>query len=315
MRRGVAALGLCSWDRFIVTDYYPGPGEYAIVQHQFQQAGGTTANTCAALAKLEVPVLFASTVGDDDEGRLLVASLANAGCDTRHIVSRPNTPTDSGIIVVSGAVGNRDRTIFWIQGAKPEIGDYLPVHELLDHEWLLLDVSDHRLRSFVLDLPAHLSPRTKLVGAMTYLSDLPRDLAWDHALRHDVLFGNERELRQLTGAATTDDAIAIARHDMVGRACRVIFLTAGRNGARALRVGGIVEQPAYAVEVRDTTGAGDAFVAGAIWALLERLDDVDVLKRGNATAALTCRELGARAAQPERAAVLELIASGRTVPA
>src|SRR5688500_13004317 len=49
MRHGVAAVGLCSWDRFLVCDRYPGPGEFAVVDRRLKQAGGTTANTCAAL--------------------------------------------------------------------------------------------------------------------------------------------------------------------------------------------------------------------------------------------------------------------------
>src|SRR6476661_1616232 len=126
MQPGVAAIGLCSWDRFIVTDAYPGPGEYAIVRQQLEQAGGTTANTCAALATLGVPVQFASYVGDDEAGERLIASLRETGCDVRYVKQRPGGRSDTGVIVVSGSGAARDRTIYWIQGEKPLLGDWLP---------------------------------------------------------------------------------------------------------------------------------------------------------------------------------------------
>lgn len=306
MRRGVSALGLCSWDQFIVTDTYPGPGEYTIVRKEFQQAGGTTGNTCAALARLGVDVLFASVVGADERGHLLRQSLIEAGCDTRHIATRSGSPSDTGIIVISGAPGRRDRTIFWIQGAKPELGDFLPIDDLLEREWFLVDVSDPKLRSFILDLPAHRSPRTALIGTLTYLVEMPEGDGWDHALRHDVIFGNEKELRALTGCTTTSDAVAFAQRAMLGHACRAMYITQGGDGALAVRTTSVEHVPAFEVEVVDTTGAGDAFVAGGISALVERRNDIDVLTRGAATAALACGAFGGRAGQPTMEAVRRL---------
>lgn len=308
MQAGVAAIGLCSWDRFIVTEHYPGPGEYAVVREQLEQAGGTTANTCAALAMLGVPVQFASYVGDDAAGARLIASLTDAGCDARYVKQRPGGRSDTGIIVVSGAGAARDRTIYWIQGEKPVLGDWLPVDELLDHEWLLVDVDDARLRAFMLDLPAHRSPRTRLVGTLTYLVETP-DLGWQHALRCDYAIGNERELRLLTGAATTDAAVETAQRALLGSACRALYISRGGRGSMAIRRTGVEEAAAFPVPVVDTTGAGDAFAAGCLWGLTERVDDRAILTRGNAVGGLACRALGARAALPARDVAMDLIAT------
>lgn len=312
MRHGVAALGLLSWDRFLVTTTYPGPGEYAVVQQQFEQAGGTTGNTSEALARLGVSVTVASVVGDDDEGRRLVASLAEAGCNVESISTRAGQASDSGVIVISGSDSQRDRTIFWIQGARPAMGDVLPVDELLAHQWILLDVDDPRLRHFFLELPSHRSPRTKLFGTMTYLVEMPETVGWEHVLQHDVVVGNVRELIILTGTLTLEDAIAKARADLVASACRVLYVSRGRQGALAIRANGVVEHPAWNVEVLDTTGAGDAFAAGCLWALLDRCDDPEVLRRGNALGGLACRALGARAALPSLREVESLLMNGET---
>jgi sugar/nucleoside kinase (ribokinase family) len=310
MRHGVAAIGLLSWDRFLVTEHYPGPGEYAVVRAMLEQPGGTTGNTCDALARIGVDVVLASVVGADAEGEALIESLQSSGCDTRHVVTRSDARSDTGVIVVSGPTGLRDRTIFWIQGVKPLMGDHLPVDEMLQHEWVLLDIDDPRLRNFFLDLPAHRSPRTRLIGTMTYLVEmLPAD-AWGHVLRHDIVVGNARELQYLTQAASLDRAIEVAQRDLVGAACRALLVTRGDRGSISIRPGAVVEVPAFQVEVVDTTGAGDAFVAGCLWGLLDGCDDRELLRRGNALGGLACRALGARAALPTIAEVEALLYTG-----
>lgn len=314
MQPGVAAIGLCSWDRFRVLDRYPEVGSYATVLQHFEQAGGTTSNTCAALGRLGVPVKLASRVGDDTMGAALVESLTSAGCDTSMIVRDTELPTDNSEILLTNLDGKPERTIIWFKGAQPRHGDQLPVDTLLDHRWLLIDVNDDRLREFLLSLPAHLSPRTQLAGAMTYLTDSERQLALRHLLAHDVMFGNQRELMQLTATQDLDAAIASIQQHMPGNACRVIFLTLGIRGAVAIRSSHVTHAPAFQIDVADTTGAGDAFAAGALWGLSEGLDDLSILKRGNATGALCCTRLGARDGLPGSKQVQDLIEHGDCYP-
>jgi sugar/nucleoside kinase (ribokinase family) len=310
----VAAIGLCSWDRFLVTDSYPGPGEYAVVQQQFEQAGGTTSNTCAALARLGIEVALSSRIGADREGRAIVASLAEVGCDVRYLREASDTPTDGSYIVISGQGEAVDRTIFWIKGAKPESGDHLPLDDLLEYRWLLIDVDDPKLRSFLLDLPAHRSPRTKLIGLMTYLVETPPDEGFAHLLRFDVGIGNARELRTLTHAKSTAEAVARAQAALPGHACTALFISDGPRGSLAIRAEDVTEAPAYRIEVVDTTGAGDAFAAGCIWGLLESCPDAELLRRGNALGALACRALGARAGLPSLAEAQALLGQATAMP-
>ena len=307
MRQGVAAIGLCSWDRFLVTDRYPAPGEYAVVRQAFEQAGGTTSNVCAALALLGIDVTLCSRVGADSQGDDLIASLEDAGCDVQYLLRAPDTPTDSSIIVISGQGDEIDRTIFWEQGAKPVAGDQLPIDELLEYRWLLIDVDDPRLRAFMLDLPAHRSPRTRLIGTMTYLLETPPAEGFEDLLRCDVSIGNAHELRRLTETDTLEGAVARAQAAMPGTACSVIYLSRGPLGALAVRAASVVEASAFLIEALDTTGAGDAFAAGCIWGLLDGCDDGETLRRGNTLGALACRALGARAGLPSRTQALHFL--------
>lgn len=297
MNSGLIAIGMCSWDRFLVVDQYPGPGEYAIVSHRKEQDGGTTSNISHALSLLGVPVTLVSSVGNDPEGQQLVATLRNVGCDVSRIVVKPEA-TDSAFIVVSGLGRARDRTIYWLQGARPTLGDQLPVDQILTFRWVLIDIDDHRLRKFLLDLPAHRGPRTQLIGTMTYLLDTDSETALAHALEHDIVIGNERELMYITQTPTLAAAVESIRSRLGPAACRALYVSRGSRGSLAIRRDYVCERPAIDVDVIDTTGAGDAFAAGCIWGVLEGLTDDAILARGNTLGGLACRSLGARESLP-----------------
>ena len=300
---------MCAWDHFIVCERYPGPGEYTVVTSEFEQAGGTTSNTCAALGKLGLAPMLASCVGADEYGDAIIQSLDEAGCDTSAILRKVNLPTDRSHIVISGRDDTLDRTIFWIQGAKPVAGEQFPVDQILNYRWVLIDVDDPRLRQFWLDLPAHRSPRTRLIGTMIYLVDIPREQGWYQALQHDIVFGNRREFLALTGASDLDSAIEMAREQMHGSACEAMFISLGPAGSLAIRTSGVIRQPAFDVAAVDTTGAGDAFTAGCVWGILDGVDDEVILLRGNAIGGLSCTAMGARAGLPDRGSAEAALAS------
>jgi ribokinase len=306
---------MCAWDHLLVCSTYPGPGEYTIITREFEQAGGTTSNTCAALGLLGKAPLLASCVGADDQGDAIIASLASAGCDVAAILRKPGIPTDRSVIVISGADDHLDRTIFWIQGARPAAGEQFPVEAVLEHRWVLLDVDDPNLRQFWLDLPAHLSPRTRLIGTMIYLADIEPQAGLSQALQHDVMFGNRSEFLRVTGQTEIEAAIARTQAEMPGNACGLFLVSLGAHGSIAIRRDVVTRVPAFDVAALDTTGAGDAFAAGCIWGLLENLPDNEILRRGNLLGGLACTALGARAGLPTLGDAQEALATLHPKPA
>jgi sugar/nucleoside kinase (ribokinase family) len=69
-------------------------------------------------------------------------------------------------------------------------------------------------------------------------------------------------------------------------------VTRGRHGSLAIS-GGIHHQPPVPVTVVDTLGAGDAYIAACISALVEGSPLVAALERGAAAAARACTHYGA----------------------
>src|SRR5260370_13418302 len=82
---------------------------------------------------------------------------------------------------------------------------------------------------------------------------------------------------------------------MLGLAPKVAALTLGSDGCIIASSEKIRHVPALKVEVVDTTGAGDAFMGGLSFGLLQGWDFERVGLFANACAALCCTKVGARA--------------------
>src|SRR5207248_3816712 len=75
--------------------------------------------------------------------------------------------------------------------------------------------------------------------------------------------------------------------------CRTVCVTRGREGAVLWNDGRWTEQSGYEVEVRDTVGAGDAFLAVLLAGLLEGAADPVILRHANLIGAYVASQLGA----------------------
>ena len=76
-------------------------------------------------------------------------------------------------------------------------------------------------------------------------------------------------------------------------ACSVVCVTRGSNGAALLHDGAFTEHPGFEVEVRDTVGAGDAFLAVLLAGLLNGTADEALLKHANLVGAYVVTQFGA----------------------
>jgi sulfofructose kinase len=91
-------------------------------------------------------------------------------------------------------------------------------------------------------------------------------------------------------------------------------MTFGEAGCLALAGDRLEHVPAFAVPVRDTTGAGDAFHAGYAVARAEKRGWREGLVFASAVAALKCRSWGGRRGLPGREEVERLLREGRPRP-
>jgi len=304
----IACIGVSDWDRLIAISDYPEAGGFAKVLEEVSAPGGPTTNTAVALSRLGARVALASAVGADERGHLVRQNLEAAGIDTRWITVKPAQITTLATVIVSR--NPLDRTIFVETGAQLVRGDQLDVAGLFGGDVLVLDVADVSFRRFLLDLPAHTVPTTRILGPLTYLAHKSLPDAFDLALRHDAIVSNEPDLLEVTGTWTLSDATAALQHRMRGANLRAALVTRGAEGCRVVTETESVNVPAFEVDVVDPTGAGDAFVAGLAWGMAQRWPWPEIGRFANAVGALACCSLGAQASLPTLDEVESLLATG-----
>jgi sugar/nucleoside kinase (ribokinase family) len=155
---------------------------------------------------------------------------------------------------------------------------------LLDPDHVTDALRDARPEIFCLrpgysGMDLHLPGIVKCAGdALVFLDVMQPHPTRPHGFIHpilpsvDIVHGNEREL--LAHADATELGAAVA--ELLERGVKLILLTLGEHGARAITATESVMQPGFVVEGLDTTGCGDAFCAAVTHTLLERDDLGDV---------------------------------------
>jgi sugar/nucleoside kinase (ribokinase family) len=131
-----------------------------------------------------------------------------------------------------------------------------------------------------LGLTTSLDPQWDMTGKWAFMDE------WLPLL--DFFFPNHDEALSITDAASAAQSLrALAART----ACPVVKL--GAKGALLLQSGRVLQVPAPVVKVVDTTGAGDSFDAGFLYAtLVRKMDRPEAVRFANAVAARSCTFVG-----------------------
>jgi sugar/nucleoside kinase (ribokinase family) len=288
-------LGDCNPDLMLMGGARPTFGQVeTLVDEASLTIGGSGAITACGAARLGLDCALIAAVGDDVLGQAQLSGLAAAGVDTSAIVTRAELAT--GVSVILGDAD--DRAVLTAPGAIDSLA-------AADVDPALLARADHvHVSSYFLlsrlrpGLP-HLLRGARNAGATTSV-DTNWDPygAWRDALEPildavDLLLPNLAEAQRLSGLQDPE-AAATALADRVP----TVAVKLGAEGAIAVSGEGSVWARPPAVEVVDTTGAGDSFNAGFIAARLGGASLAEAVELAVACGALSARGLGGTAAQP-----------------
>ncbi len=91
----------------------------------------------------------------------------------------------------------------------------------------------------------------------------------------DIIFANEDEIRALTGLNSEQGCKELQK------LCTIVVATAGKNGCFVTDSSGVIHSPAFTAQVVDTTGAGDFFRAGFLYAYVHGKDIKTCAQYGN----------------------------------
>ncbi|MCS6850829.1 MAG: PfkB family carbohydrate kinase [Gemmataceae bacterium] len=289
----VLALGCTAVDELLYVPAFPRPDSKMQVRRRERQGGGLSATALVAAARLGARCAFAGVLGDDADSAFVADTLRREGIDLTHTVRRPGARPIHSTIIVDET--NHTRTILYdlsgSVGADPE----RPPAEVLRASRVLF-VDHYGIEGMTR------AARLARAAGIPVVADFERSdwPGFDQLLDLvDHLILAEGFAMRLTG--TAEAVAAINRLWRPDRA--VVAVTAGDRGCWYRTADGLSHQPAFRVEVVDSTGCGDVFHGAYAAALAWGWPPCERFRWAAAAAALKATGRGAQAACPRRDAV------------
>ncbi|MFQ6000361.1 MAG: carbohydrate kinase family protein [Anaerolineae bacterium] len=270
----------------------PARGRLVLADQMELHSGGCAVNTAIALAKLGLSAGVMGKVGQDGFGDFILRELKRYGLEVSGIKRTPEANTSATMVLVEP---DGERRFIHYLGANAEL-----VEE--DLNWRLIEGSRilHIAGSLVMPgidgLPtADILRRAHERGVITAL-----DTVWDAkgrwleviepCLPHiDYFLPSLEEARMITSLHAPSE-IALFFLD---RGVGVVALKMGEEGCYLRSPDEELRIPAYDVVGIDTTGAGDAFVAGFLTGVVKGWDLKQTGYLANAVGALCITAIGA----------------------
>ncbi|PGW65443.1 ribokinase [Bacillus cereus] len=290
----IAVVGSISMDLVAVSKKRPKAGETVIGEAFHTIPGGKGANQAVAAARLGANVAMVGAVGNDNYGTVVRSNLENERVFIDYVV--PVTDAATGIAHI--VLAEEDNSIVVVQGANAHVNE-----SVVDRSKDLLIKAD--MVVLQLEIPFE---TVKYVLAICEEHNIPVMLnpAPAQVLSEDILkkatyiTPNEHECRIVL------DDFTSPIEDLLAKYPNKLLMTEGSKGVRFHNGTEIVHVPSIAVDVVDTTGAGDTFNGALAVALSEGETLQKAIRFANIAGGLSVTKLGAQGGMPTRDRVREV---------
>lgn len=312
----ILVVGSFVMDQIGTTSVFPREGQTVFGKDFYTAPGGKGANQAVQCARLGADVTMIGKVGDDANGRTMLAACEESGIHTDKVLIDPAYPTGCSMIILEeGEDGQRKNRILVLPGAnlgirpeeiaflEEEIGQYDLVILQLEIPMQINVITARYARAKGVPVMLNSAPSAplpeELLACLTYISP------------------NEHEAKDLTGVdiphdgQTVDEtAVKQAAGILRDKGVKNVLITLGSAGAAMVEEAAFHRSPAVKdVHAVDPTAAGDSFVGAFCVAVCSGLDAEKAMCFANHTAALTVSRMGAMPSLP----VLEEVR--KTLPA
>lgn len=305
-RRGITIAGNILTDIVKTIDSYPKVGMLAKISTVSRSVGGCVPNTAIDLAKIDrtIPISAVGCVGDDEYGRYVISQLRRRNIDTGRIVVSASAPTSFSDVM---SMPTGERTFFHARGANAEFSPSqvdIPglgcaiLHTgyilLLDHfdapdpEYgtvmarFLHDVQSQGIKTsidMVSDSTADYSD--KVIPALKYCN---------YVIVNEIECCGTWKLQPRRPDGSLDlSAIRLAMERMLEAGVEEKVIVHSKEAGMCLsRDSGFTVVPSLRIpssRIKGSVGAGDAFCAGCLFGIYNKMSDRQILEFASASAA------------------------------
>jgi fructokinase len=289
--------------------------------------GGAPANVAVALQRLGLPAGFVGKVGDDPFGLFLRRALEVEGVDTSCLLTDPQVRT-TAVFVAVWEDGRKDLCFYRNPGA-----DMMLRPEEIDPSMFENARCFHYGSISFIDEPCASAQRKALEiarqnGLMITYDPNYRPTLWPSVERAKAVIQDGFRYCHLAKISQEEWEVATGERDLqkgihavLEQGVELLVISRGSQGSLVTNGDYAIEMPAYDIDVVETTGAGDGFMAAMITRLLPEREKVgslaqvdretvrQALRFANAVGALTCTRMGAIPALPTLREALEFMSN------
>lgn len=279
----VAGFGVANCDLFFTgVPRVPREGEEMYAGGFAMRPGGGAPATMTILGRLGVRTHLETFLGDDPFSRLVEEELRRGGVEYHNLYRGTGYPT----VISATMVTPKDRTFMSYR-------DQLTLTEAMEDgiaerfagaSIVQMQLGDLRLYEKI----KRRNPRVKFVLDTGWMDDLSIETCRAHLELADYYTPNRTEALKVTGADTPEGALKV-----LGRYFAEPIVKLDRDGCLTMAGGAMVRVPPMAnVSQVDSTGAGDAFLAGLMYGLYHGEPIAQSIVYGNVTGGACVTQLG-----------------------
>lgn len=258
-------------------------------------AGGAPMNVARHFERLGMDVTLVSRVGSDQKGVKLTNFLSKSGLNTAFVQADPVLPTSEVVVKLD------ENNIATYEIKEPVAWDNIKLHD---------DLVQKVVKSGILvygTLAARSEETRKTLKELLKYNNLKvidinlrppfdtEEIVKDLLAKADIAKLNIEELDQI---AKWEGFISLKEDDRIKKLCEqfgidLLIVTYGADGAKVFDGKEIYHHPGYKVKTADSVGAGDAFLSGFLYKMLNDSTVEEALDYASATGALVASHNGA----------------------
>jgi len=252
------------------------------------QTGGSAANTVHGIAKLGGRCGYIGKISEDEFGNFYLEDFRNNNINTHFFYSETGTGHATGLISPDS-----ERTFGTYLGAAMELTADEMTHEIF-REYGIMHIEGYLVQNHALiEAAMSIAKQNGLLVSidMASFNIVEANIDFLHRIIReyvDIVFANEEEATSLTGKNPQEALLEIAEM------CSIAVVKLGAHGSLIKSGDRIIRIDAISAKSIDTTGAGDIYAAGFLYALTENLDLEVAGKIGSLLAGNVVEIIGAK---------------------
>lgn len=288
-------IGVATIDTIALLENYPTADSRTLTDQLTRAGGGVAATAAVAAARLGANVAFAGVVGDDAEGKEIIAGLNAEGVNTDLVIVDPASVTATSVVIVTKSSSSR-AIITRQQVNYPACVTEKLRQAIAEAKIVHLDHAGYGLIE-LLKLKRGAGPKISL--------DHGNEIKNFNPALVDIYVPSDVRLLEINPGLDLTNAVTA----QANKYDQDVIVTAGSGGSLGMIGKQLVSSPSVDVEVISTLGAGDVFHGAIVVQYLQQQSPKEMLRRANAVAGLSCQGIDGRSAIPTAAELENFLAN------